>query len=399
MKDKWIKGRSHRLFWVGLFSVFSLIATIQAFHSTAKYASEEKNVFTDYNNYVIFKKAADHLKNDQDLYVAYHDEYWDLYKYTPTFAAFFSIFNAVPDEIGLFAWNALNALLIVFAVYRLPHIRDGQKALVLLILTIEMITSIQNEQSNGLMTGLILMGFAFLEERKYLWATLLIVCSVYIKLFGLLAMVFFLFHPDKKRLALYTAGWFIVLFLVPLLFVSWDQYMFLWESFGNMLRTDHDQSYGYSVMGILNSWSGGWEVNKGLIVGIGALLFLLPFARYRQYGYYRFRLLTAASLLLWIVIFNHKAESPTFVIAMAGIGLWYITTTKSKWNIGLVIAAFILTSLSSTDLFPADVRNNFIKPYSIKALPSVIIWCLITIDLLRFKGEDGQEAVPSLGAE
>ena len=31
--------------------------------------------------------------------------------------------------------------------------------------------------------------------------------------------------------------------------------------------------------------------------------------------------MTLAAILVWVVIFNHKAESPTYIIAMMGIGI------------------------------------------------------------------------------
>jgi hypothetical protein len=46
-----------------------------------------------YNNYIIFKQSFTHLYNHQDLYGAYSSEYWDLYKYTPTFAVLMAPFT------------------------------------------------------------------------------------------------------------------------------------------------------------------------------------------------------------------------------------------------------------------------------------------------------------------
>ena len=113
-----------------------------------------------------------------------------------------------------------------------------------------MVTSIQNEQSNGLITGCILMAFVFLENRRYGLATFLFVLTVYVKLFGLVAFLIFLFYPKKWKLAACTALWTIILFFIPLLFVDWAQYLFLWEAYGAMLLEDHSTSYGFSIIGI-----------------------------------------------------------------------------------------------------------------------------------------------------
>jgi hypothetical protein len=41
-----------------------------------------------------------------------------------------------------------------------------------------------------------------------------------------------------------------------------------------------------------------------------------------------------------------------------------------------------LTSFSPSDLFPKFIRDEFIKPYSLKALPCVLIWLAVSYQLL-----------------
>ena len=93
-------------------------------------------------------------------------------------------------------------------------------------------------------------------------------------------------------------------------------------------------------------------------------------------------LLMLASLLLWIVLFNHKAESPTFIIAMSGIGIWYFGQERQPLNLALLIGALFLVSLSVSDLVPHSVREHLVKPYRIKALIPLVIWCKLLYELL-----------------
>jgi hypothetical protein len=86
-----------------------------------------------------------------------------------------------------------------------------------------------------------------------------------------------------------------------------------------------------------------------------------------------------------MVIFNHKAESPTFVIAIAGVTLWFVHSKKSTLNIMLFACAFIFASLSPTDIFPRFIREEFVKPYCLKAVPCIFIWGKIIYDLLALK--------------
>ncbi|WP_207504167.1 glycosyltransferase family 87 protein [Telluribacter humicola] len=384
MKDWATKALSNQRSLLILYITIALAASIQALLSGTKTFDDSGTHYTSYNNYRIFEQSFYHLLNNQDLYILYPQEHWDLYKYTPTFSALFGLFALFPDWAGLSLWNLANVLVLLFAVYRLPHLRDVEKGLLLVIVLLELLTSIQNSQSNGLIAGLLVLAFGLLEDKKYLWATLCIVFSAFIKLFGVVGFALFLFYPRKEKLALYTSLWAVVLFLIPLAFVSYEQYIRLFQSYWNMLSHDHSSSYGYSVMGWWNSWF-GMEVNKNLIVLVGVLLFLLPLIRYREYQNYTFRYLALCSILIWIVIFNHKAESPTFIIAMTGVALWFVTAKKDTLTIILFACAFVLTTLSPTDVFPRYLREEFVVPYTLKAFPCILVWVKVVYDMIVLK--------------
>ncbi|MDH5719747.1 MAG: DUF2029 domain-containing protein [Spirochaetia bacterium] len=348
-------------------------------------SSEKKSLdnieYTRYNNYIIFKNSYFHLKNNQDLYVLYPEKQWDLYKYTPSFSVFFGLFAVFPDWIGLNLWNLLNVLILLFAVYYLPKYNDFEKGLIILIVSIELLTSIQNSQSNGLMTGLFIFSFGFLERKKYFLSSLMIVCSVFIKLFGIVAFALFLLYPKKWKSALYSIICAVILLIIPFVFIDYNQYASLFQSYLAMLKSDHVSSQGYSVMGWLHSWF-ALDINKNIVVFIGAILFLVPLFYLKKFNKYEFRILTLASILIWVVIFNHKAESPTFIIAMTGVALWYVSSEKNNINKIMFIAAFIFTTLSATDIFPKFIRDEIVKPYTLKGFPCIVIWGKIIYDML-----------------
>ncbi len=386
VKDKIKKIVSKKRNLIVTLTLFALAASIQSLVSGTKTYVDGGIVYNRYNNYTIFEKSFHHLKNNQDLYILYPKEHWDLYKYTPTFSAFFGLFAIFPDWIGLNLWNLLNALFMLFAIYYLPRLNNLKKGVILLIVLIELMTSMQNEQSNPLIAGLIILSFGLLENKKYLFATLCIVSSAYIKLFGIVGLALFLFYPNKWRLALYTTIWAGILFFIPLLFVSFDQYIRLLISYRDMLSHDHSISYGYSVMGWLHSWF-NFEINKNIIVLIGMIIFLVPLFRLKEYNNYTFKYLTLTSILIWIVIFNHKAESATFIIATTGVSLWFISSEKSTLNIILFVCAFVLTTLSPTDIFPRFLREEFVKPYTLKGFPCILIWSKIIFDMIILKND------------
>ena len=334
--------------------------------------------YTSYNNYIIFKQSFFHLIENKDLFISYPPEHWDLYKYSPTFALLMAPMAVLPDAIGLTIWNLLNVLVLFFAVKKIPFKTNLPKVFILFFIIIELLTSLQNEQSNALMVGLMILGFYFLEKEKIWLGCLCIALTVYIKLFGLVAFALFLIYGKKEKFILASVTWMVVLAALPLLVISFEQLQFLYASWWKMLSNDHSTSYGLSVMGWMENWFGlGFLKNK--IVLLGVVLFCLPLVKIKSYSNYEFRWRLLVSILLWVVIFNHKAESPTFIIAICGVGMWYFFSSpkgkvEKNINLGLVILAFVFTSLSPTDVFPRVIRESYVIPFVLKAVPCIFIW-------------------------
>lgn len=370
---------NERLAFTGLF-VITLLVSLQQYFLGA----DAETGYTHYNNYVIFKHSFSHLIHDQDIYGWFLKEHWDLYKYSPSFSLFMGFFAFLPDVLGLFLWNLLNVMILAIGIWKLPFFSNEKKYFIFGIVVVELVTSIQNSQSNALVVGLFLLAFGLLENKKIWLATLMIVLSVYIKLFGLLAFPMFIFYPNKLK-SIYTAIiWFAVLAILPLLVVSPEQLLFLYKSWLKLLTEDHGASLGLSVMAWLQTWF-SLEISKNLAVLFGAILLLLPLIRRKFYENIKFRLLFLSSLLIWTVIFNHKAESPTFIIAVAGVAIWFVVRKRNILEILLLGSVLILTSLSPTDIFPKSFRDNFITPYVLKAVPCILLWVTLLAEQFRFK--------------
>ncbi|MDG1346476.1 MAG: hypothetical protein P8M61_03635 [Crocinitomicaceae bacterium] len=192
-----------------------------------------------------------------------------------------------------------------------------------------------------------------------------------------------------------SVGWTLLLLLIPLIWIDLGQYTALFESYKQMLSEDHSISYGYSVMGWIYTWF-SIEVNKNIIVLIGAILFMVPLVKFKLYQQHAFKYLTMVSILIWVVIFNHKAESPTYIIAMAGAALWFIQGKKNTLNTVLFVSAFVFTSLSPTDLFPRFIRESYVNPYLLKAVPCILIWFKIIYDMILFDKSEPDENVEAL---
>ncbi len=377
------RKRNISLILLGSSIVIVLIISYLKYSAGPKIFHEGGISYTHYNNYIIFKSSSSHLLEGKNLYQGYPDEHWDLFKYSPSFALFMRFFAMFPDLIGLILWNLLNVLVFVFALKKIAIYPRNHVILFAIFLIPELINSVQNSQSNVLIAGLLVYAYIFLEKKHIALASLMIVLSIFIKLFGIVALALFLLYPQKLKAFFWTLGWSILLIILPLLVVPAGQLSDQYQFWLDLLRNDHTGSYGLSVAGWLHSWFG--IEHKSLVFLLGVILFLVPLAFYRNYSSKLFRLLFLSSILVWIVIFNHKAESPTFIIALTGIGIWYFSQPFNKLNTALFILAFIFTALLSTELFPSDFRTGFAKSHAIKAVPCFIIWLKTIWDLIMIK--------------
>jgi hypothetical protein len=338
---------------------------------------------TDYNNYLIFKYSFFHLLAGANLYDIHPTEHWDYFKYSPTFPLFMGFLAYLPDVAGLVIWNILNALAVFFAIRMLPFNTKSQCILMWFVAN-DLFSCFSNTQSNGLMCGLMIAAYCCMQRGKPMWATLWLVLATFIKVYGAIGFCLFLFYPDKLKFILYALMWTIIMAALPLLVTPYHTLVWQYHNWFNLMIADASAAYGLSVTGWLYTWFGLTNV-KGLVTITGVLLFLLPFIRLRLYRDEVFRLLILASMLIWVIIFNHKAESPTYIIAVAGVGIWYFAMPRAAWRTALLLLVLLFTCLSTTDIFPLPVRTAFIYPYDIKAFPCILVWCVVFAELMLLK--------------
>jgi hypothetical protein len=338
---------------------------------------------TEYNNYLIFKYSFFHLLDGKNLYDIYPERHWDFYKYSPTFALFMGGIAWLPDLLGLSIWNILNAITVYLAIRMLPFTTKVQ-CLVMWFIAMELLTCLQNTQSNGLMCGLMIAAYGSMQRGKPIWATLWLVLAAYIKVYSVIGFCLFLFYPGKPKFIAWAIIWTVVLFALPLVVTPFHTLVWQYQNWAALMLADASAALGLSVVGWLHSWFGISNA-KTIVTAVGALLFLLPLIRFKMYRNEAFKILMLASMLIWVIIFNHKAESSTYIIAVAGVAIWYYARPKANWRLAILLLVFIFTSLGTTDIFPPFVRQHFIYPYTIKAFPCIVAWCAVFIELMLLK--------------
>ena len=334
------------------------------------------------NNYYIFVRPFYNLLADRNLYLEYPQYYYDTYKYSPPFALLVGWLTLLPDWLGLLIWNAVGAAVLFGAVVRLfPDQRRGY--LLFWLILLDFITSLHNSQSNALLTGLMLWTYVSLERGQMRWAGLCVALAFFIKIYGIGIGLIFLFYPGWWRGALWAILFGTLLALSPLILVSWPAFLVIYQGWFDIVRASAT-GIQLSVMGGLETWF-GLVPPKGVVQGLGLLLLLLPLLHLRFRTDFAYRRLYVSAILIFVVIFNQMAESPTFLIPVTGFMLWWLWYGRStRLALPLLVVVFVFTCLAATDLYPAFVRNGFFIPYRIKVAPMILAWMLIMAQLLLY---------------
>ncbi len=343
------------------------------------------------NNFLIFKYNFLHLIHQQNLYLPY-PEYNDLNHYGPTFGLLFAPFALLPNIVGVIVWATFNLWILYKAVQLLP-INNFPKLMILLICSHELMTASASVQSNPLIAALIIFSYCLIKKEKDFWAALMITLGFFIKLYGIVGLVFFLFSKNKIHFILGLIVWSIVLFIAPMLVSSPHfviQSYFDWYQDLVNKNLDNGVSFGtnISVMGMIVKIFHTKVSNLAVLIP-ALIIYCIPLLKFKFYKYKRYQLLLLASTLIFTVIFSTGSESPTYIIAFLGVAIWFVIQNKpfSNFNIFLFVLALILTSLSPSDLFPKYFRVNYVIPYGLKALPCLLIWLQIVFDMTFSKEE------------
>ena len=131
-----------------------------------------------------------------------------------------------------------------------------------------------------------------------------------------------------------------------------------------------------SLLGMVRKISHCATYSDSWLILAGLVLFLIPYLRFSQYKHVAFRQTLLASVMMFVVLFSTGTESSGYITALVGVVVWFTAAPwkRTGWDIALLVFVFILSSLSPSDLFPAFIRNEWVKPYALKALPVVLVW-------------------------
>ncbi|MDB4882630.1 MAG: hypothetical protein JWL95_1396 [Gemmatimonadetes bacterium] len=357
-------------------------------------ATIQQGIAHQHNNFLIFRAASVHLLAGADLYAAYPVLHTDFYKYSPTFALLFLPFAFLPFWLAMLLWNALNAGALYVALGMVLSRRAVTVARAIAFL--DMLGSLQNVQSNGLVAALIIFTFAAYERRHTTLGTLAAVTATYIKVFPLAAVSFAVFHPRKARVAIAVALGMAIFALLPLFVTPLSTLLAQYASWRAIESTD-SLHRGFTVMHMVHLLLGrdwpNWPLQLLGVIALVAPVLAQP-GRWREW---ELRRLYLCSVLVFCVIFNHQSESPTFIIGVAGAAIWFASLERpTRWEWTLLAFVVVCTILASSDAMPQALQRDLFDRYRFKTVPLIVLWLELQRRLWRApRAQRATRAVPA----
>lgn len=352
--------------------------------------------FKKCNNYLIFRGVYHHTIEQLPLYTEYPSEYFDTNHYGILFSLIIAPFAILPVWLGLILWHMALALFLYYAIQRLP-INNYKKGFILWFTAHELLTGLFMSQFNIAIAAIIILSAVYINKQKEVHAAFHIMLGTFVKLYGIVGLAFFFFSKHKTKFILSLLGWAVIMFALPMIISSPEyvvnQYQQWYESLvGKNASNMFSVAQNISVLGLVRKATQSPNYSDLLILIPGMIVFLLPYLRIKKYNNTNFRLDVLASTLLFVVLFSTGSESSTYIVALIGVALWYVNGEKERTHtdIALMWFAFIVTSMSPSDLFPAYIRREIIQPYALKALPCAIIWLKLIYEMCTKRYEDAQ---------
>ena len=342
-----------------------------------------------YNNFIIFKQSFFHLKNNTNLYLEYINEYKDHYYYSPSFAVLVIPFAFLPNLIAPFAWGFFDAGVLYYAIRQLP-IKAKYQNFILLLSANEMMNASSNLQSNGIMAATIILSFVYMLKQKESVSAKMMLLGFFIKLYSITGLAFFFFSKHKLKFILYFMLWAIVILCLPLLVTSpahllqcyrdWFAALSLKSNF-DITVSMHQNMVDITLQGMVKRIFNLPNLVKWYFIVPALIIFGAQYLLYKYFSNPVYQLYMLCSVLLFIIVFNTGTESPTFIIGVPAICLWYTLQEKTKWMNAIFIVAIFFSSFSYSDIFTPWLRTHIMMPYALKALGCFIVWVVIAVQI------------------
>lgn len=352
-------------------------------------------------DYSIFYHSFWHAWQQMPLYIIYPED-GNYFLYGPLFTVLMAPLAVLPYQMGRLLWMLIITVVPFWSIRKTCFTRY-QQVFILWFVAAEAYLCTLDSESNSLILAILIFSFYLIDKEEDRWAALLIALGTTTKLFGIVGLAFLPFSRHKLKLIGWTAAWTAILLVLPMLVFGVDYISQQYLAWYDVLVHKNELNQfaagqNVSLLGIVRKVSQCATYSDLWLMIPGMVLFALPYLRFNQYQHMAFRQTILASVLMFIILFATSSENYGYIIAMTGVAIWYTAAPwkRSKWDVALMVLAFIFTSMSSSDLFYKPLWREVIKPYSLKALPVTIIWLKLTYELCKRDYEDCNDTHPVL---
>lgn len=352
-------------------------------------------------DYSIFYHSFWHAWQQMPLYIIYPED-GNYFLYGPLFTVLMAPLAVLPYQMGRLLWMLIITVVPFWSIRKTCFTRY-QQVFILWFVAAEAYLCTLDSESNSLILAILIFSFYLIDKEEDRWAALLIALGTTTKLFGIVGLAFLPFSRHKLKLIGWTAAWTAILLVLPMLVFGVDYIAQQYLAWYDVLVHKNELNQfaagqNVSLLGIVRKVSQCATYSDLWLMIPGMVLFALPYLRFKQYQHAAFRQTILASVLMFIILFATSSENYGYIIAMTGVAIWYTAAPwkRSKWDVALMVLAFIFTSMSSSDLFYKPLWREVIKPYSLKALPVTIIWLKLTYELCKRDYEDCNDTHPVL---
>ena len=252
----------------------------------------------------------------------------------------------------------------------------------------ELLNGVQMQQFNIAIAAIVVASYYLISKEKDLWAAFLIMLGTFVKFYGIVGLAFFFFSKHKVRFIGSLVLWAVVMFVAPMVLSSPEYVLSQYHDwYFSLVEKNNENLFSLgqniSLLGIVRKVSGCAAYSDLWLIVPGLVAFALPYLRLKQYANEAFRQTLLASVLMFTVLFSTGSENSTYIIAVVGVAIWYTAAPwkRSKWDIALMVYVFIFCTMAHSDLVPRFVREEYMKPYGLKALPVVIVWLKLCYEM------------------
>ncbi len=374
-------ARPKTLFWVGFIATLIFVSAVIISRRTFNFEIFRYGVLDSWsgqNPYISW----DHIsESGREL---------DRYQYPPLFSFLFLPFAILPVWLGAIIWTLLSFCVLFYAMARTKAFRDpapegGDKrfAFVFFYTIVVLISSLQATQYNPLNAAFCLLILLLLEEKRYIWAMLIVVVGGLTKVYPGMVALLFLFYPDFWRKPWrILAGIVMVLagLLLPALFTGFEGLADFTLDWVRWLDGKEPSRYhGITSHLYRLGFHGFLPYTIPILLG-GILLPVLKSGALLLAGRlrndYQFRAGLLGTMMVGMLVWGNATEANTYIIGMLGWLLFYFTKSeRTRFDHLCTALLFVVFGILPMDfLCPPSVSKVLLFDIGLGAYTGLLLW-------------------------